>query len=698
MKGSCFNSFFLKGLSSSSGGQLSLFAALIFQVLFILFAMSLNISLVVHDKINLQNSLDLAAYYGAMKQAEQLNAIAHINYQIRQSWKLLAWRYRVLGNLGGQPSYALPQGQEEIAYDPKNRNPGVYSMCVGHKLWGKFYQVNGGAFLTATDQNLCLNITGIPISPLKISSGGVVEGLSNLFNRQIPDTIRNFNQVISNKCKAMGFNSWLMAFNILLNFRKDNSIRQYMIYKLAKNLSEGKDLDGKDILEGVRKTFEKNLTFRNLKSFKHENMEARNSLQGREPKTWLRVPHNPHYYMLYTDAIGSNGCLKGFKLVDTVPEAMRDHIGEITQMIKQIITISENLYLCKTPGADCNPTAGVYKNPDMDISYGLTVAFDYTGQIFSPLTGPVKFQAQAKAKPFGGRIGPPAGADKIILTNREIGDLMKKPEHCSETQSSQGSISSSITTYGCNPQLYSNYLGPNYSRFPGDTLGLRSKSVQSFWLQYLLRHPNAANKNLKDVNHYFDRETHAQTIINPLARKPANANFNPDTLQARGWELAAVSPDLFDITYYSIFPSYMHTYYDKVKKIVGEEIPGDLGYSFNGSQNNLNHLRYQIHREHGGVWRRLGLNEPPFYKINKPSQLLTGWTPPRRKYFAENSSIYFPPHRVSGWQNIHFGNCLHWDSGRDSFWPGNRGPRENALLNGCIFGGRTGYSVKLVNN
>ena len=77
-------------------GQLSIFVVLIFQALFILFAMSLNVALVVHDKINLQNSVDIAAYYGAMKQAEMMNAIAHINYQIRQSWKLLVWRYRVL--------------------------------------------------------------------------------------------------------------------------------------------------------------------------------------------------------------------------------------------------------------------------------------------------------------------------------------------------------------------------------------------------------------------------------------------------------------------------------------------------------------------------------------------------------------------------------------------------------------------------
>ena len=95
-------------------GQIAIFVVLIFQVLFILFAMTINIALVVHDKINFQNSLDLAAYYGAKQQAEVLNAMAHINYQMRQNWKLLAWRYRILGTLvqdpgGSSPDYWCPQ-------------------------------------------------------------------------------------------------------------------------------------------------------------------------------------------------------------------------------------------------------------------------------------------------------------------------------------------------------------------------------------------------------------------------------------------------------------------------------------------------------------------------------------------------------------------------------------------------------------
>ena len=58
-------------------GQAAIFVALMFNVLFVFFAMAINVALVVHDKINLQNSVDLATYYAAERQAEVLNAIAH---------------------------------------------------------------------------------------------------------------------------------------------------------------------------------------------------------------------------------------------------------------------------------------------------------------------------------------------------------------------------------------------------------------------------------------------------------------------------------------------------------------------------------------------------------------------------------------------------------------------------------------------
>ena len=62
-----------------------------------MFGMTINVAMVVHDKINLQNSVDFASLYVAQRQAEMLNAIAHQNYQIRQAYKLMAYRYYVIG-------------------------------------------------------------------------------------------------------------------------------------------------------------------------------------------------------------------------------------------------------------------------------------------------------------------------------------------------------------------------------------------------------------------------------------------------------------------------------------------------------------------------------------------------------------------------------------------------------------------------
>src|SRR3954466_9796250 len=121
-------------------GQSAILVAMMFNVLFVFFAMGINVALVVHDKINLQNSTDMAAYYAASKQAEILNVIAHENYQIRQSWKLLVWRYRVLGTMGliRAPSPMHPVWTGELTDDvyPPARStpdhPGP-TLCISYK-------------------------------------------------------------------------------------------------------------------------------------------------------------------------------------------------------------------------------------------------------------------------------------------------------------------------------------------------------------------------------------------------------------------------------------------------------------------------------------------------------------------------------------------------------------------------------------
>ena len=77
----------------------------IFGILFILgsltiFGMVMGVGLIVHHKINAQNSVDIGAIYAAQKQAETLSVLSHLNYQLWQNYKLFSYRYNFLGNIG----------------------------------------------------------------------------------------------------------------------------------------------------------------------------------------------------------------------------------------------------------------------------------------------------------------------------------------------------------------------------------------------------------------------------------------------------------------------------------------------------------------------------------------------------------------------------------------------------------------------
>ena len=286
-------------------GQLSIFAAIIFQALFILFAMSLNIALVVHDKINLQNSLDLAAYYGAMKQAEILNTIAHINFQIRQSWKLMTWRTKVLGTLGSteaSPSIPSIRPVDKMfapdTYTPGRYEPGPYVTCVGSKGWKLLPNDHGTTNtppVSSNADNLC-NQLDERIQPLSIPQfPGVLGGFGNIL-RGVQNQMIQGNKDINNKCKTYGYNSWFLAFFSVVYLQRDQSAKKLLIYKLAELLAKGQDLDGQSIEDGAFKTFDKNLSFINRRS--SSDFRIYSSLQGKSPSAWLEdksLPALPLY-------------------------------------------------------------------------------------------------------------------------------------------------------------------------------------------------------------------------------------------------------------------------------------------------------------------------------------------------------------------------------------------------------------------
>ena len=81
--------------------------------------------------------------------------------------------------------------------------------------------------------------------------------------------------------------------------------------------------------------------------------------------------------------------------------------------------------------------------------------------------------------------------------------------------------------------------------------------------------------------------------------------------------------------------------------------------------------------------------------------LLTGWNPPKKKYSTDtdygqirNNKTYFGECQIDGW--VHSPDKLSLDR-MDLNNRAQRDKTKGKIANGCIFGGRTGYSVKMVH-
>lgn len=87
-------------LAQGHRGQLSIFLGISLLVVVTLMGFIVNVGLFVKAKINLQNSVDAAAYAGAAVQARQLTNIGYLNWEMRNNYKEWMYKYYVLGQLG----------------------------------------------------------------------------------------------------------------------------------------------------------------------------------------------------------------------------------------------------------------------------------------------------------------------------------------------------------------------------------------------------------------------------------------------------------------------------------------------------------------------------------------------------------------------------------------------------------------------
>ncbi len=723
----------------SKRGQIVVFMVLIFQMLFVFIAMVVNIGLVVHDKINLQNSVDLAAIYGAQRQAEILNALAHINYQIRQSYKLMAWRYFILGSLGsnhrktpinrtppyditnrgfsdGQNCTSLRDICSEGSCSRANRANCPYAVCMVHPQW----KTKG--VLVADDDHLCQRVRS-GSSPIQRPQFSVPAGLGPVIGEeQEKRAIERANLSLDKACKGMKTLNWIMASSFLYSFRYDQWKRKILAMELFDQLlNQSKDIEGKKIEDGIKKTLKNNLTFVNYINFDDPNhyFDFKNSVSGKKFEDYFQWEQIAPilFYIKQDSPDGPDGegvCdsyfLPIFHSPDCDPNKLPcdHHLYDSSQAT--IEKVNNTILNARDP---IHLSSGFYKVTSPSVIHTkVEVAINYSRQIFFPMNQ-IILRAEAYAKPFGSGFGPPPRTDERLPT----GSLPALPNN--------GGADLYLTLGG--GSLLD--LAPNHSLYPGDQNGLLSFNVQQYWTKQLTSGRSATpaavqNKGNQSMNYIktdISREHDPMVIHTSSSSNFADPKFL--NVQIRKFEEIAIAPDLFDLTYYTILPNYMTTLYRKMvsnvefrdsvsQKIHSLPIPGDLGFFYtegkslpdfrdlakplcysNGKKFRLNFIQKQV---------ECSRDTPDFLnKVENLDHLLTSWAPPLEGGYR-GGKMY----DLSNTGNP-FGDCTKQDSdiniSSGGFHEGGYSyndikiKEQNLIPQHCLRGGRSGFSVKLIH-
>ena len=703
--------------AASRKGQTAIFLLLIFQILFVLFAVSLNVALFVHDKINLQNAVDLGAYYGAKKQAEVLNAIAHINFQMRQNYKLLAWRYRILGTatvtqgLGpGANKWCIWRKKNNGCANPRDGlcPPAYcddsYVFCASANLWQRNIAASSDG-----RQNLCENINFQiqRITRLPPPVAPFVPTNSIAFLRQI-----ELQNTAGRSCKAESGLNWLMVQALLTHFRLDQKDRKMMIHAIHNaSLKEGKDLDGQSIEEKVKQTVESNLTEINRNNFAAADFKVHNSIEGEDIDDFLEA-YEIYHKLQYAFFSGDSGeaCQERgrrfsdddgnrFDWTDEVLSAYRSAF----QQLKSVF--NKNTRIQPPNEKFINPLVVGYKKKAFDIYYGVSVSLTHAEkQIFAP-EDDLPLKASAFAAPFGGRIGPSLDSDfdRLIEAGR-------------------------------------NHY-PNYKRYPDDTLGLvdrRAHGMQGVGGSYLNKGSPADDSGWPyfNVTYYLNGLGNVNGVASPLVYTAPNSRDPPDPFHPmRLMEIMAVSPNLYDIQNYTILNNYKDAYFPKICRLIADSsncasasppvksalvqnagtavtspgllqgvVRGDFGHPYLGEEyyegRNLNRIgvssfvpfffappggvgvRYQ-ETSSPGFEGAFGSGVVPPYLVKDPAHFLTGFGLPNYP------SRYTNPIDSGQIQNM-FMKC--YKKTKNS-----RNPDFKHTPYGCAVGGRAGYSVRMLS-
>ena len=564
----------------------------------------------------------------------------------------MVWRMRVLGEFGRN---AHPAGQNSFlngAGDPPTDakeypNSNSTAVCVAHPA---FVEAPVGSSLCKDTKVTIPDIPPVPvIAPM------------NAFNFQIQAAVQNLRNLFQAACSDQGQINWYFTATLFSGYKRAVAIRKQMIEQIAANMS-GDASDFKDqklasVRTGVLNTLKNNLTHANLLGMASDNdVQTLNSMAlgpCANVSHWLPdVPIRP--YFMYTDnafasGVGCKAAPQPIFFLPTSSTIMQklDPDGQLRDLALNGDSVDNSNPMHSSLGFEKNPWCVTY--------FGVR-AKTKPRKPFAPFGPNVTLEARSFAAPFGGRVGPWYGS----VWQR--GDGQSSGDRTDPLTPPRLPLAAPIP-----PDEMTAQSMPNYSRYPGDPLGMKSMAAL------------AASRDSLWKTFQTGGEKIALAWYEGIKNLPATGDALPwdDANNKAPWirnlELAAIEPDLFDITYYSIDPHYPALYFgsSQTGRFQNLKPISDLGTRFTPDAMMNNDVGNQIALANVTTNR---LIDPTlsFWTIRSPAHLLTGWT-------QKSASNY-------GFPSEAFGQCNP-----------NGSPKPDApTTGGCAIGGRVGYSIRHV--
>jgi hypothetical protein len=681
----------------NSKGQVAIFVALLFQVLFVFFAMIVNVGLLVHHKINLQNSVDLAAYYGAMKQAEMLNAIGHVNYQIRQSYKLLTFRYQQFGTAGTTESGQNPYYQGKIQTEKDEPVGYDAAFCIPYTPVDIMLGHEGSQSYCRKIDTMQVPLPGVPSFAASTAWTGFQGGFIAAAN-VLKESAMRF-------CKYSMSMNWFQLAKFIGAYKLDIRNRKKLLLGLANELSkeDPRDIQGDSIKDGAYQTFYKNLTGPNKEGFREStpnssstgfefkfvNSFSIGSCRGNptevSPPGWLKEIFIYPMFAAYDGECDASDALK-FKptLLNNSGDSSLGISPNIPPELRQSAQDLVNL-ATEAPSSDpqrllYRASIGFEKDPWCVGYFGISATA--TPKIpFSPF-GAVKLKATAYAKPFGGRVGPWYGQtwDYSEGSDTKSNDSRGRMDTLLPLRVSANQVMGAATLDQLKKLKDDKRLFPNHSRYLGDKWGVVTELTTGQFAKAI--HEKMPVIKLGWYNHLQDQDMDSKSSQGDILAWDKEGD---KTVPMRDLELAAIAPDQFDTATYSIDPDFYNNYVLKIQKGYGNQfqflIRGDLGSRMQGPEDQKRFsIRNQIQGLENPSKNMVDTKEKLTYYLNEFAQVLTSWQQKTPDQYILDSE--------------RFGRCLTQNSDAISQ---NQSDEKFFTMGSCKAGGRTGYSVKLVD-